>query len=50
MKTNVLINAHDSLFLKTKHNGLWSQGEKKNKPATAYEILKINMHIRYLHI
>lgn len=30
MKTNVLINAHDSLFLKTKHNELWSQGEKKN--------------------
>lgn len=46
MKTNVLINAHDSLFLKTKYNGLWSQGEKK-KSETAYEILKINMHFRY---
>lgn len=45
MKTNVLINAHDSLFLKTKHNGLWSQGEKKSE--STYEILKINMHFRY---
>lgn len=46
MKTNVLINAHDSLFLKTKYNGLWSQGEKKKSEST-YEILKINMHFRY---